>query len=87
MKSVHLRHRGYVVHDCQQKIKQLYELNYLTREEVEKKVKWLLKKDRFVCHEKKGEVSGRQRLLNGINQEGIGIWPTISSIGNRYLDV
>ena len=87
MKSVHSRHRGYVVHECRQKIKQLYKLDHLTREEVAKKVKWLLEKDRFVCREEKREVSGRQRLLNGINQEGIGIWPTILSIGNRYLNV
>jgi len=64
LKSVHSRHRSYVVHECRQIIMRLYKLDYQTKKEVAKKVKWLLEKDRFVCPEEQWEVSNSGQAMN-----------------------
>ncbi|RPB18125.1 hypothetical protein L211DRAFT_854434 [Terfezia boudieri ATCC MYA-4762] len=55
LKSIHSRNRSYIVHECHQKILRLYRLDYKSKEEVAKKVDWLLHKDRFVCREEQRE--------------------------------
>ncbi|RPB23611.1 hypothetical protein L211DRAFT_849602 [Terfezia boudieri ATCC MYA-4762] len=55
LKSVHSRHRSYVVFECRQRILCLYQLDFQSKEEVAKKVEWLLHKDRFVCREEQRE--------------------------------
>jgi len=42
----------------------LYKLNYQTNEEVAKKVKWVLEKDRFVCWEEQREVNNSGQAAN-----------------------
>ncbi|RPB17970.1 hypothetical protein L211DRAFT_854615 [Terfezia boudieri ATCC MYA-4762] len=54
LKSVHSRHKSYI-DECRQKILRLYRLDYQSKEEVAKKVEWLLHKDRFVCREEQRE--------------------------------
>ncbi|RPB18319.1 hypothetical protein L211DRAFT_854229 [Terfezia boudieri ATCC MYA-4762] len=55
LKSVHSRYKSYIVYECHQKILRLYRLDYQSKEEVAKKVEWLLHKDRFVCREEQRE--------------------------------
>ncbi|KAF8427190.1 hypothetical protein BGX38DRAFT_1278765 [Terfezia claveryi] len=45
---MHSWHRSYIEYDCRQKILRLYRLDFQSKEEVEKKVDWLLYKDRFI---------------------------------------
>jgi len=78
---------SYLAHKCWRKIKHLYQLEYQMLEKVEKRVKWLLKKDRYVCREETREVSGHQRLLNGINKDGTGVGPEVSDIANCNVDI
>jgi len=73
--------------EYQRKIKHLYQLEYQMPKKVEKRVKWLLKEDRYVCREETREVSGYQRLLNGINKNGIGVGPEVSGIGICNVDI
>jgi len=64
LKSVHSRHRSYVVHECRQNIMRLYKLDYQTKDEVVMKVKWLLEKDRFVCREEQRELGNPRQAAN-----------------------
>ncbi|KAF8441135.1 hypothetical protein BGX38DRAFT_1272756 [Terfezia claveryi] len=59
LKSMHSWHRSYIVHKCHQNILRLYGLDYQSKEEVAKKVDWLLHKDRFVCREEQWEPKMR----------------------------
>jgi len=40
----------------------LYELEYLTNNELATKVQWLLEKDRFVCQDEQREVSSTRPI-------------------------
>ena len=64
LKSIHSRHSSHVVHQCRQNIMRLYKLDYQTKDEVIKKVKWLLEKDRFVCRQEQQEVCNQGQAAN-----------------------
>ena len=52
-----------------------------------KSVKWLWKEDRYICREETREVSGHQRLLNGINKDGTKVAPEVAGIGNCNVNI
>ena len=50
------------MHECRRLILKLYELEYLTNNELATKVQWLLEKDRFVCQDEQREVSSTRPI-------------------------